>query len=155
PGDLMAITDHVNFTGQNPLTGPNDERFGPRFPDMTRAYHPVLRKLLAGVAKSQGISLQQGVYAQVTGPTYETPAEIQMLRAVGADAVGMSTVPETIVARHMGVHVAGVSCITNLAAGVDNAPLSHDEVAEVAGRARAAFPRLVEDFLPRAAKAER
>ncbi|HLT28566.1 MAG TPA: purine-nucleoside phosphorylase [Myxococcaceae bacterium] len=154
PGDLMAITDHVNFTGQNPLTGPNDERFGPRFPDMTRAYHPVLRKLLAGVAKSQGISLQQGVYAQVTGPTYETPAEIQMLRAVGADAVGMSTVPETIVARHMGVHVAGVSCITNLAAGVDNAPLSHDEVAEVAGRARAAFTRLLEDFLPQAANAE-
>ncbi len=154
PGDLMVITDQVNLTAQNPLTGPNDERFGPRFPDMTRAYHPKLRDLLHAIASEQDISLRSGVYLQVTGPTYETPAEIHMFRAVGAGAVGMSTVPEVIVARHMGVHVAGISCITNLAAGVDNQPLNHEEVAEVAGQAREKFCRLLEQFLPRAAGVE-
>jgi purine-nucleoside phosphorylase len=151
-GDLMVITDHLNFTGINPLTGHNDERLGPRFPDLTQAYHPALRELLARVSQETSVPLKSGVYVQVPGPAYETPAEIRMLRTLGADAVGMSTVPETIVARHMGVQVAGISCITNLAAGIGGQPLSHEEVAEVANQVKDAFSRLLESFLPRAAR---
>jgi purine-nucleoside phosphorylase len=151
PGDLMIISDHINLSGWNALTGPNDDRLGPRFPDMSHAYHPELRKLLAKVAHEQGLQLREGVYAMVAGPSYETPAEIRMLRTVGADAVGMSTVPEVVAASHMGVRVAGISCITNLAAGIGHQPLSHEEVAETAGRVRNVFVRLLSGFLPAAA----
>jgi purine-nucleoside phosphorylase len=152
PGDLMAITDHINLAGFNPLTGPNPESLGPRFPDMSLAYHPALRELLFESAKKTGVTLKQGVYAIASGPSYETPAEIRMLRTLGADAVGMSTVPEVIAATHMGVRVAGISCITNLAAGIGNKPLSHEEVGEVADRARDVFSRLLGHFLPAAAR---
>ncbi len=148
PGDLMAITDHVNLSGWNALTGPNDDRLGPRFPDMSHAYHPGLTELLGRVAREQGVKLQRGVYAMSSGPSYETPAEIRMLRTLGADAVGMSTVPEVVAAAHMGVRVVGISCITNLAAGISRQPLSHEEVAETAGRVRDVFIRLLAAFLP-------
>ncbi len=151
PGDLMAITDHLNLSGSNPLTGPNDERLGPRFPDMSTAYTPKLRQLLLATAEKAQVKLHSGVYAIISGPSYETPAEIRMLRTLGADAVGMSTVPEVIVAAHMGVKVAGVSCITNLAAGIGTAPLSHDEVAHTANQVREVFSRLLTQFLPAAA----
>lgn len=153
PGDLMAITDHINLSGWNALTGPNDDRLGPRFPDMSRAYAPSLRQLLLGCAQRTQVSLRQGVYAMVAGPSYETPAEIRMLRAVGADAVGMSTVPEVVAAGHMGVPVVGISCITNLAAGVGDQPLTHEEVAETANRVAGIFSRLLTDFLPVVARA--
>lgn len=152
PGDLMAITDHLNLSGFNPLNGPNDDRLGPRFPDMSTAYHPALLQLLYASAAAQSVDLRRGVYAMLSGPSYETPAEIRMLRVLGADAVGMSTVPEAIVAAHMGVKVTGISCITNLAAGIGNKPLSHEEVAETAGRVRDVFARLLTAFLPAAAK---
>lgn len=148
PGDLMAITDHVNVSGWNALTGENDERLGPRFPDMSRAYRPELVERLFEIAKRQGLTLQKGVYAMVNGPTYETPAEIRMLRTLGADAVGMSTVPEVAAAAHMGVRVAGISCITNLAAGIGTQPLSHEEVAETAHRVRDVFTALLTEFVP-------
>jgi purine-nucleoside phosphorylase len=151
PGDLMRITDHLNLAGSNPLVGPNDERLGPRFPDMSTAYEPVLGNLLDRVAAELDLPLKHGVYACLSGPTYETPAEIRMLRAVGADAVGMSTVPEVIAAAHMGVPVVGVSCITNLAAGIGKKPLSHGEVAETAERVRDRFTALLAAFLPRLA----
>ena len=151
PGDLMAITDHVNLSGWNALTGPNDDRLGPRFPDMSRAYDPALTQLLGRVAHEQGVPLKRGVYAMSAGPSYETPAEIRMMRTIGADAVGMSTVPEVVAASHMGVRVVGISCITNLAAGIGHQPLSHDEVAETAGRVRNVFVRLLTEFLPAAA----
>jgi len=152
PGDLMAITDHVNLSGGSPLSGPNEERLGPRFPDMSTAYDPVLLSRLYACAAAAKIDLRGGVYAVLPGPSYETPAEIRMLRVLGADAVGMSTVPEVIAARHMGVKVAGVSCITNLAAGIGGKPLSHAEVAETAGRVTETFCRLLADFLPVAAR---
>jgi purine-nucleoside phosphorylase len=152
PGDLMAITDHINLTGFNPLRGANEERLGPRFPDMSAAYNPALLELLFQVAQREKVPLKRGVYAILSGPSYETPAEIRALRTLGADAVGMSTVPEVIAATHMGVRVAGVSCITNLAAGISPRPLSHAEVAETAQRARAAFTALLAAFLPAAAK---
>jgi purine-nucleoside phosphorylase len=152
PGDLMAITDHINLSGANPLVGPNDERLGPRFPDMSTTYHPGLRALLMETAQQCRVDLRAGVYANLSGPSYETPAEIRMLRALGADAVGMSTVPEVIAAAHMGVKVAGISCITNLAAGIGHQPLTHEEVAETAGRVRETFSRLLAQFLPRAAR---
>jgi purine-nucleoside phosphorylase len=152
PGDLMAITDHLNLAGFNVLVGPNDERLGPRFPDMSRAYDPALTSLLREVAQKAGIPLSQGVYACLSGPSYETPAEIRMLRALGADAVGMSTVPEVIVAGHMGVKVAGVSCLTNLAAGIGDQPLSHQEVSETADRVREVFCRLLAGFIPEVAR---
>jgi purine-nucleoside phosphorylase len=152
PGNLMAITDQLNLSGWNPLTGPNDDRLGPRFPDMSTAFSPALLKLLLASAKRTGVELKQGVYSMLAGPTYETPAEIRMLRILGADAVGMSTVPEVIAAAHMGVPVAGVSCITNLAAGIGDKPLSHAEVAEVAHRVRDTFGRLLADFLPAIAR---
>ena len=152
PGDLMAITDHINLAGWNALTGHNDDRLGPRFPDMSTAYSPKLRALLLDIASRQGVNLRQGVYAIVSGPSYETPAEIRMLRTLGADAVGMSTVPEVIAAAHMGVPVAGISCITNLAAGIGHQPLSHEEVAETANRVKDVFSRLLAEFLPAMAK---
>lgn len=143
PGDLMLITDHINLTGRNPLIGPNDDNLGPRFPDMTRAYDPALIETAHNAAKRLGITLREGVYAWMTGPSYETPAEIRMARTLGADAVGMSTVPEVIAARHMGARVLGISCITNMAAGVTGQPLSHAEVTEVGRKAAANFLRLI------------
>ena len=135
-GDLMLITDHINMTGRNPLTGPNLDALGERFPDMSAAYDCRLRSLAHAAAARLGFTLREGVYAQMSGPSFETPAEIRMLRSLGADAVGMSTVPEAIVARHGGMRVMGLSCITNMAAGVLDQPLSHSEVIE-AGRAAA------------------
>ena len=148
----MAITDHINLSGWNPLVGPNDDRLGPRFPDMSTAYGPALMALLEEVAKKVKVELRKGVYASLSGPSYETPAEIRALKALGADAVGMSTVPEVIAAAHMGVKVAGISCLTNLAAGIGNKPLTHEEVAETADRVRDVFCRLLANFIPAAAK---
>lgn len=143
PGDLMIIQDHINLTGRNPLIGPNEESFGVRFPDMSSAYDPSLRELACRVAANEGIEIQAGVYAGLTGPSYETPAEIRMLRILGADAVGMSTVPEVIVARHSGVRVLGISCISNMAAGILPQPLSHAEVMETAEKVKTKFLSLV------------
>lgn len=149
PGTLMIIEDHINLMGSNPLVGPNEERFGPRFPDMTEVYSRRLRDLAAAAAAEAGVPVARGVYVAVHGPSYETPAEIRAFRTLGADAVGMSTVPEAIVARHMGVDVLGISCITNPAAGVLPAPLVHDEVMEVARRVRGAFSALLEAIVGR------
>ena len=149
-GALMVIDDHINLTGQNPLIGPNEDRFGPRFPDMTEAYSKRLRHLADQVAASLGIPVTHGVYAGLLGPNYETPAEIRYLRAIGADAVGMSTVPEVLVARHMKMEVLGISCITNMAAGVLDRPLVHDEVMETARRVRGQFVALLEGVIARA-----
>lgn len=148
-GDLMLITDHINMFGTNPLIGPNEEEFGVRFPDMTEAYDPTLRELALDVAKEQGLSLRQGVYMGLTGPSFETPAEIRAFRTLGADAVGMSTVPEVIVARHLGVRVLGISCISNMAAGVLPEPLNHEDVIRVTAHAGAAFGRLVRGIVAR------
>jgi purine-nucleoside phosphorylase len=150
-GDLMLIEDHLNLTGDNPLVGRNDARFGPRFPDMSDAYTARLRGVALEVAAAQGLRLQRGVYAGLLGPSYETPAEIRMLRTLGAHAVGMSTVHEVIAASHLGVEVLGLSCITNLAAGISPVKLSHDEVKETATRVEQAFSRLVLGLLPRLA----
>ncbi len=150
-GDLMALTDHLNLSGVNPLTGPNEPSLGPRFPDLSHAYHPAARAALAAAAAAEGCPLREGVYACLSGPSYETPAEIRMLRTLGADAVGMSTVPEVIVAAHMGVPVTGISCITNLAAGLGHEPLSHDDVSRAADRVQQRFAGLLRRFLPRAA----
>jgi purine-nucleoside phosphorylase len=152
PGDLVRIGDHLNLSGLNPLVGHNDERLGPRFPDMSEAYDARLGGLLEESAAALGIPLRVGVYACMLGPSYETPAEIRMLRALGADVVGMSTVPEVIAARHMGVPVAGISVVTNLAAGLSRRPLSHAEVAETAERVKDRLTALVTDFLGRAAR---
>jgi purine-nucleoside phosphorylase len=149
PGTLMAIDDHINLMGTNPLVGANDDRFGPRFPDMTEAYSRRLRQIADSAAKATGVPVAHGVYVAVHGPSYETPAEIRYLRTIGADAVGMSTVPEAIVARHMGMEVLGISCITNPAAGVLPTPLVHDEVMEVARRVRAEFSALLEAIIER------
>jgi purine-nucleoside phosphorylase len=149
PGTLMVIDDHLNLMGSNPLIGPNEERFGPRFPDMTQVYSARLRALADEAARVRGIPVAHGVYAALHGPSYETPAEIRFLRAIGADAVGMSTAPEAIVARHMGLEVLGISCITNPAAGVLPTPLVHDEVMEVARRVRAEFSALLEAIIER------
>ncbi len=143
PGDLMVISDHLNLTGDNPLRGDNDERLGPRFPDMTDAYDSEWREIIHRVGDELGIELEEGVYAGMMGPSYETPAEIQMVQTLGGDAVGMSTVPEVIVANHMGLRVAGISCITNLAAGQGDEALDHAEVEEVANRIRETFIELV------------
>ena len=143
PGDLMLIRDHLNLSGGNPLIGVNDERLGPRFPDMTAAYDPELRALALQVAAERGLTLHQGVYCGLAGPSYETPAEIKMLHLLGGDAVGMSTVPEVIAARHMGVRVMGLSCITNLGAGLGEGTLDHSHVGEVAGSATARMTDLV------------
>lgn len=143
PGDLMLITDHVNLFGTNPLIGPNDETFGARFPDMSDAYRADLRKLAKAVARRARVPLKEGVYVGVAGPSYETPAEIRAFRKLGAHAVGMSTVPEVIALAHMGVGVLGISCITNMAAGVLKRPLRHDEVLETTARVRDRFVRLL------------
>jgi purine-nucleoside phosphorylase len=153
PGDLMRISDHLNLTGRNPLLGPNEERLGPRFPDLTHAYDPRLATALEAAARATGQALRAGVYAQLNGPSYETPAEVRMARALGADAVGMSTVPEVIVAAHMGLPLAGISCITNLAAGISQHPLTHDEVMEVARGVEGKFLDLLRAFIPRAFRA--
>ena len=152
PGDLMAITDHINLSGFNPLRGPNDDRLGPRFPDMSEGYSRALTAKIVECGKKLGLIVRTGVYAISAGPSYETPAEIRMLQRLGADAVGMSTVPEVIAARHMGVKVAGISCITNLAAGISAVPLSHEEVGETAARVREVFCGLLAAFLPEAAR---
>lgn len=143
PGDLMAITDHLNLMGKNPLVGPNDDSLGPRFPDMTEAYSKKLRGLAFAAARAAGIDLKEGVYAALLGPTYETPAEIEMLRRMGADAVGMSTVPEVIALRHMGIPVGAISCITNMAAGMSGAALDHSEVEATAKQNREKFIQLL------------
>jgi purine-nucleoside phosphorylase len=148
PGDLMVITDHINLMFRNPLIGPV-EPGETRFPDMSAAWTPRLMTLLDDAAREGGLALARGVYAGLLGPSYETPAEVRMLERLGADAVGMSTVPEVIVARALGMEVAGVSCITNHAAGVTAAPLDHKEVVEVGARASAAFCGLVERFVQR------
>lgn len=142
-GDLMLIRDHISAFAPNPLIGPNIDELGPRFPDMSKVYDRELQKLIAGKAKENHIYLQEGVYAQMTGPSYESPAEIRMLRMLGCDAVGMSTVVEAIAANHMGMRICGVSCISNLAAGMSENPLSHKEVQEAADMAAPAFKRLV------------
>ncbi|MFL2099964.1 purine-nucleoside phosphorylase [Desemzia sp. FAM 23989] len=146
PGDLMMITDQINFTGVNPLYGPNDENLGPRFADMSHAYDAEYQEIVRKVAQEQGIALQEGVYMGFSGPTYETPAEIRMARTFGADAVGMSTVPEVIVANHGGLRVMGVSCITNLAAGMQ-ANLNHEEVVETTTRVKETFKSFVKAIL--------
>lgn len=143
PGDLMLIADHLNLTGTNPLLGPNEDAFGPRFPDMTQAYDSELRALAHRVTAGLDLELREGVYAGLTGPTFETPAEIRMLRMLGADAVGMSTVAEVIAARHMGARVLGISCISNMAAGMLPEPLNHEEVLATGKRVAHAFGRLV------------
>ncbi|MDQ3753938.1 MAG: purine-nucleoside phosphorylase [Acidobacteriota bacterium] len=148
-GSLMLISDHLNLMGVSPLRGPNDERFGPRFPDMTEVYDREYQEIAAKEAQAMGIELRRGVYAALTGPSYETPAEIRMLRALGADAVGMSTVPEAIVARHMSLKVLGISCITNLAAGVLDAPINHAEVIETGARVRETFTELLRRVIPK------
>jgi len=149
PGTLMLMDDHITLLGSNPLVGPNEERFGPRFPDMTEVYSNRLRTIAVEAASALGQPLARGIYVALHGPSYETPAEIRFLRTIGADAVGMSTVPEAIVARHMGVEVLGISCITNPAAGVLPKPLVHDEVMEVANRVRAEFSALLEAIIER------
>ena len=147
PGTLMLIRDHIDLLRDHPLRGPNDERLGPRFPDMTTAYAPALRALVKEVAARESIELAEGVYVAMPGPCYETPAEVKMLQTLGADATGMSTVPEVVVARHMGARVIGVSCITNQAAGITGAALSHDEVTETATRVRSTFEGLLDAIL--------
>ena len=148
PGDLMVIRDHINLMGAHPLRGENDERLGPRFPDMSAVYDRKAGETIAAALRSLGLPEKSGVYAALSGPSYETPAEIRMLSIIGADAVGMSTVPEAIVARHMGVRVAGISCITNLAAGISTAPLSHAEVTETTERVKKIFIALLETAIP-------
>jgi purine-nucleoside phosphorylase len=148
-GALMVIDDHLNLMGTNPLVGPNDDRFGPRFPDMTEVYSKRLRAIADDVGRERGIALAHGIYVALHGPSYETPAEIRYLRAIGADAVGMSTVPEAIVARHMSMDVLGISCITNMAAGVLPRPLDHQEVMETARRVRGQFMALLEGIIGR------
>ncbi len=147
PGTLMLIRDHLDLLRDHPLRGPNDDRLGPRFPDMTTAYAPELRALARRAAADAGIALQEGVYVAMPGPCYETPAEVKMLQGLGADATGMSTVPEVVVARHMGARVIGISCITNQAAGITGEPLSHDEVTQTATRVRSTFELLLDTIL--------
>lgn len=146
-GNLMLISDHINLTGRNPLVGPNDDELGARFPDMSEAYSKRLRAAAQQIAGEQGFALQEGVYVGLTGPSYETPAEIRMLRTLGADAVGMSTVAEVIAARHSGIEVVGISCITNMASGILDQPLSHTEVMETAERVKSQFLGLVKALI--------
>ena len=148
-GALMVIDDHINLTGSNPLIGVNDDRFGPRFPDMSEVYSRRLRGIADEAARATGVAVSHGVYVAVHGPSYETPAEIRAFRTLGADAVGMSTVPEAIAARHAGLEVLGISCITNMAAGVLPQPLVHDEVMETARRVRGSFIALLEAVIAR------
>lgn len=148
PGDLMLISDHLNMTGTNPLIGPNHKELGVRFPDMSEGYSKRLRTIAKDIAATQGLKLQEGVYAGLLGPSYETPAEIRMLRVLGADAVGMSTVSEVVIARHSGIEVLGISCISNMAAGILDQPLSHDEVMETTDRVKQQFLKFVIQLIP-------
>jgi purine-nucleoside phosphorylase len=149
PGSLMAITDHINLTGVNLLTGPNDDSIGPRFPSLRDAYDPALLRSLRASARDAGVDLAEGVYLAVTGPSFETPAEIRAFRTLGADAVGMSTVQETIVARHCGLRVVAVSVITNLAEGMTDEPLSHEQTLGAAQAGAGELSRLLLEFIPR------
>jgi purine-nucleoside phosphorylase len=142
-GALMVISDHLNLMGVNPLRGANDERFGPRFPDMSAVYSPDLQEIVVDEARSIGVEVRRGIYGALSGPSYETPSEIHLLRNLGADAVGMSTVPEAIVARHMGLEVLGISCITNMAAGISDEPINHEEVMATGDRVRETFAELL------------
>lgn len=150
-GALVLIRDHINLQGTNPLIGHNDDRFGPRFPDMTRAYDPQYRAIAREEAGKLNVILQEGIYAALPGPSYETPAEIDYLRRIGADLVGMSTVAEVIAARHMGLKVLAISCVTNMAAGILDQPLSHAEVMETGERVKSTFEALLRAVLPRVA----
>jgi len=151
-GALVLISDHINLQGHNPLTGANDDRFGPRFPDMTQAYHKPYRELALAAARKIQQPVTEGVYAGLLGPSYETPAEIRYLRTIGADLVGMSTVPEVIAARHMGIKVLAISCVTNMAAGILDQSLNHEEVLETGRRVQGAFVALLRAVLPEIAK---
>jgi purine-nucleoside phosphorylase len=151
-GTLVAITDHINLQGQNPLVGANDDRFGPRFPDMTQAYWKPYLEIALQAGRKLGKPVLQGVYVGLLGPSYETPAEIRYLRVIGADLVGMSTVPEVIAARHMGLKVLAISCVTNMAAGILDQPLSHDEVLETGRRVQGDLVALLQTVLPEIAK---
>jgi purine-nucleoside phosphorylase len=148
-GGLVLISDHINLQGANPLTGPNDDTLGPRFPDMSEAYSRAYRETALAVARELGITLAEGVYAAVPGPSYETPAEIRYLRTIGADVVGMSTVPEAIVANHMGMRVLGISCVTNMAAGILPQKISHEEVLETGAMVRDTLVKFLRTLLPR------
>ncbi|HSS21358.1 MAG TPA: purine-nucleoside phosphorylase [Pyrinomonadaceae bacterium] len=151
-GSLMIISDHLNLMGVSPLRGRNEDRFGPRFPDMTEVYARELQEIAADEARALGISARRGIYAALAGPNYETPAEIHLLRGLGADAVGMSTVPEAIVARHMGMKVLGLSCITNMAAGISENPINHEEVMETGQKVRESFTLLLRRLIARIPK---
>ena len=148
-GALMIISDHLNLMGDNPLRGPNDTRFGPRFPDMTAVYSPELQEIVIEEAKALNVEVRRGIYAALAGPSYETPAEIHLMRTLGADAVGMSTVPEAIVARHMDLEVLGISCITNMAAGISDEPINHDDVMATGDRVRETFTQLLRKVVGR------
>lgn len=149
PGDFMILEDHINLLGNSPLRGRNDERFGPRFPDMTDAYYGPFKDLAEREGKDMGVRIHRGVYTAIPGPSYETPAEIRMLRTLGTDAVGMSTVPETIAARHMGMKVLGISCISNLAAGMTSAKLDHQEVLDTSAHVGKQFAELLQRIVPK------
>jgi purine-nucleoside phosphorylase len=151
-GALVAIRDHINLQGANPLIGPNDDRFGPRFPDMTRAYDPEFRRFVAEEGKKLKLNLHEGVYLALAGPNYETPAEIHAFRTLGADLVGMSTVPEVLAARHSAIRVLGISCVTNMAAGITGAPLTAEEVFETAAQIKHDFIALLKAIIPRIAQ---
>jgi purine-nucleoside phosphorylase len=148
-GALMIIDDHINLMGSNPLIGPNDDRFGPRFPDMSEVYSARLRKMADEAARAKGVGVSHGIYLATHGPSYETPAEIRLFRSMGADAVGMSTVPEAIAARHMGMEVLGISCISNMAAGMSPQPIVHEEVLATMQRVRSSFISLLEGIIER------
>ena len=147
PGDLMLIDDHINFSANSPLIGPNIYQMGPRFPDMSQAYDKTMKECMLNAAKKIDLDLKRGVYMMFTGPQFETPAEIRFVRTIGADAVGMSTVPEVIAARHCGYKICGVSCITNMAAGILDQPLNHEEVMETGAMVRDRFEMLIDTFL--------
>jgi purine-nucleoside phosphorylase len=149
PGDLVAIRDHINLTGRNPLIGPNEPRFGPRFPDLTDAYSAEVRRMILEATREVGIPYKEGVYAWFLGPSYETPAEIALVKRMGGDLVGMSTVPEVIALNHAGVRVGGISLVTNLAAGLAGHPLTHEEVQETATAAKERFTELLDTLVPR------
>ena len=149
PGRLVLIADHINLQGSNPLTGPNDDRFGPRFPDMSEVYSKEYRRIAKEAAAELSIPLSEGVYAAMLGPSYETPAEIRFLRAIGADLVGMSTAPEAIAANHMGIKVLAISCVTNMAAGILEQKITHEEVLETGAMVRDTLVRLLKRVLPR------
>lgn len=151
-GALVVIRDHLSLNCTNPLIGPNDDRFGPRFPDMSQAYYPNYREIAIAEGRKLGTDIKEGVYAALSGPSFETPAEIRYLRTMGADMVGMSTVPEVIVARHMGIRVLGISCVTNMAAGILNQPISHTEVMETGERVKTQFVALLRRVIPHIAE---